>query len=177
VRRRFFGPYLILLAVLIASALAYAQAPINLELKPFKVVVYTNEEGKQVEKLIAAEKVAPGDLLEWRLKAVNESNDKLQDVALVIPIPPKTYYVDGSAKPLTLKRGDGEKVFLPEFSYDGGKKYGRPPLYKKVIEVIDGKTVEKLVVVPPEEYTNVRWVIDYLMPGEAVEVYLRTKVR
>jgi len=177
VRRGFLGSYAILLVAVLLSAAALAKSPIELELTSFKVVAVTNSEGKSVEKLVAAREVLPGDILEWHLRATNKSDERIEDVILVIPIPPETYYLEGSASPLVLKRGDKEEVFTPEFSYNGGKTYGTPPLYKKVVEVVNGKTVERLVEVPPEEYTHVRWVVSYLLPGETVEVHLRTVVR
>jgi len=176
VSRGFFWRFAVLLIVL-STVYGFAQNPVRLELVSFKVVTYKTDDGKLAEKLTTVSKVAPGDVLEWRLRAENTSSEKLAEVALIIPIPPQTYYLEGSASPLLLEQEGQKKIFIPEFSYDGGVNYGTPPLYKTVTEVVDGKEIVKKVVVPPEEYTHARWVVDYLLPGEVVEVSLRTKVR
>jgi len=117
--------------------------------------------------------VRPGDVLEWRLVAENRAQGDLRQVALVIPIPKETYYLEGSAKPLQV----GGTIVPPEFSFDGGKTFGRPPLKKRIRVVENGKEVEKEVEVKPEEYTHARWVIPVLSKGDKVMVSLRTIVR
>uniref|UniRef100_A0A7V4E7G7 DUF11 domain-containing protein n=1 Tax=Thermus tengchongensis TaxID=1214928 RepID=A0A7V4E7G7_9DEIN len=151
-----------------ALALALAQA-LSLDLRPYLVKVV---EGKEVyeENPLA---VKPGDVLEWRLAAENRSQGTLRQVALVIPIPKETYYLEGSAKALTL---NGSTI-RPEFSFDGGKTFGFPPLKKRVRVVENGKEVEKEVEVKPEEYTHARWVIPEMAKGARVQVSLRTVVR
>ncbi|WP_347242082.1 hypothetical protein [Thermus sp.] len=153
---------------LLALAVALAQA-LGLDLRPYLVKVV---EGKEVyEENPPA--VKPGDVLEWRLLAENRSQGDLRQVALVIPIPKETYYLEGSAKPLQV----GGATLRPEFSFDGGKTFGLPPLKKRVRVVEGGKEVEKEVEVKPEEYTHVRWVVPLLSKGAKVSVSLRTVVR
>ena len=176
-RERSFVFRFLAVAVLVFSLLAVAKTQVRLELSSYKVTTYTDEQGHKLERLEPALKVSPGDVLEWRLRAVNTSGQRLKNVALVIPIPPQTYYLEGTAAPLKIKRGKQEVVVLPEFSYDGGKHYGRPPLYKEVTVEENGKKVVKKVQVAPEEYTHVRWVLSEMDPEQAVEVFLRTKVR
>ncbi|WP_051913558.1 hypothetical protein [Thermus caliditerrae] len=154
--------------VFFALALALAQA-LSLDLRPYLVKVV---EGKEVyeENPLA---VKPGDVVEWRLVAENRSQGALRQVALVIPIPKETYYLEGSAKVLAL---NGSTI-RPEFSFDGGKTFGFPPLKKRVRVVENGKEVEKEVEVKPEEYTHARWVIPEMAKGARVQVSLRTVVR
>jgi len=160
-------------AILFSASLALAAGSLQLELKSFKVIKVEDKEGKIVERLIPAAEVKPGDILEWVLTAENVGKDPLKQVALTIPIPPNTIYVKGTARPLELE--GGVKV-LPLFSYDG-VHFSRPPL-KKIIKVREGDhEVTKEVIVPPEEYTHVRWVVPQLNPGQKVKVSLRTKVR
>ena len=167
----------ILIAITLFSMLVYAQSPVKLELVSFKVITYQAEKGKLVEKLIPVTKVAPGDILEWRLRAKNTSTKKIKGVALIIPIPSQTYYLNDSASPLKVERNGDVVVIQPEFSFDGGRTYSRPPLFKKVKKVVDGKEIVKEVPVSPEEYTHARWVLEEMLPGETVEVFLRTVVR
>jgi len=163
--------------LLLLPHVAAEQAQVYLELSSYKVVMQTDDEGRRVEILKPALNVAPGDVIEWRLRAVNKSGRELENVALVIPIPPQTYYLDGSASPLLLERDDSKLTIRPQFSFDGGKTYGFPPLFKEVKEVINGEEVVKKVPVAPEEYTHVRWVLENMLPEESVEVFLRTVVR
>ena len=165
--------YLATVALLMQLVLVLAASGLVLELKSYKVEKVKDPEGNLVEKLVPAVEVAPGDIVQWVLKARNESEGPLKGVVLVIPVPPQTKYVEGSATPLRL----GTTVITPEFSYDGGQTYGKPPLKKKVKVVVQGKEVIKEVVVPPEQYTHVRWVLPELPPGHQVEVSIRTVVR
>ena len=164
------------LALIVFSS-AFAQNPVKLKLTSYKVIVTVGEEAKRVEKLVPATEVVPGDVLEWRLRAVNTGQQELKNVALVIPIPPQTYYLKGSAVALTLV-SNGEKITVkPQFSFDGGKTYGFPPVFKEFRVKENGKEVVKKVEVTPEEYTHVRWVLPVVRPEEVVEVFLRTVVR
>ena len=175
-RKLFRTEFLVVLLFTLALS-AFAQSQVRLELSSYKVTTYTDGQGHKVEQLEPALKVSPGDVLMWRLRAVNTSGQELQTVALVIPIPPQTYYLEGTAAPLKLKRNGQEVTVLPQFSYDGGKTYGKPPLYKEVTVEENGKKVVKKVLVTPEEYTHVRWVLGEMDPEQVIEVFLRTKVR
>ncbi len=174
---KFLWRGVVLMFFLVVSSVALAQGPVKLDLSSFKVITYTNEQGEKVEKLVGVTNVAPGDFLEWRLRAENTGDQQIEGVVLIIPVPAQTYYVDGSAGPLLIERNGKKVIAEPEFSFDGGRTYGRPPLLKKVKEVVDGKETVKEVPVAPEEYTHVRWVLETMLPGEVVEVFLRTVVR
>jgi hypothetical protein len=152
----------------LALAVALAQA-LTLDLRPYLVKAAEGKEAYEENPLA----VKPGDVLEWRLVAENRSQGDLRQVVLVIPIPKETHYLEGSARPLQV----GTATLLPEFSFDGGKTFGRPPLKKRVRVVENGKEVEKEVEVKPEEYTHARWVIPLLPKGSKVTVSLRTAVR
>ena len=157
---------------LVFAALAWAASGLELELASYKVLKFTNDQGEVVEKTVPAAEVAPGDVLLWVLTAQNASGKTLERVALTIPIPPHTVYVAGSARPLKL----GELTIEPLFSYDG-THFARPPLKKRVKVQEGDRVVEKEVVVPPEAYTHVRWLVPELRDGEKVQVSLRTQVR
>ncbi len=163
----------LLLSLIISVAWA-GQEVLRLELGSFRVVRVTTTEGKTVEKFEPAVSAAPGDVLEWRLQASNVSNKTLYDVSLVIPIPKGTRYLPGSAEKLQL---DEKTVVEPEFSFDGGKTFARPPLYKKIIVIVNGIKKEKRLEVGPEEYTHARWLLPLLTPGQTVRVRLRTIVQ
>ena len=63
------------------------------------------------------------------------------------------------------------------FSRDGGKTFGQAPLKKLVTVTEDGKTVQREVVVPPAEYTAVRWVVSALKPDTTLKLGFRVKVK
>lgn len=160
------------LGLMLAFVLAQAQTAVRLDLQAFRVLtVQTN--GKTVEKFEMATNARPGQLIEYRLEAVNATDRQLKQVALVIPIPRTTAYQALSAAPLRL----GETLIAPQFSFDGGNNYAFPPLKRMVRVQENGKEVEKEVEVKPEEYTNVRWVVPQLTAKENVQLKLRTVVR
>jgi len=151
---------------------ALAAGSLSLKLDSFRVEQVENAEGKRVERLVPAAEVKPGDVLEWVLRATNEGERALEDVALTVPIPPNTVYLEGTARPIEL---EGTRV-LPVFSYDG-VRFAPPPLVRKVRKKVGDRWVEVEEVVPPEAYTHVRWVLPRLDPKQSVEARFRTKVR
>ncbi len=157
-------------------ALAAAASALELSLVSYQVVREVDASGRVVEKLVPAAEVAPGDVLEWVLTAKNRSDQALKEVALTVPIPPHTAYLPGSVRPLALKRDERVVKVAPVFSYDG-VHFAPPPLKKKIFVRENGRLVEKEVVVPPSAYTHVRWLVPELLPGETVQVRLRTRVR
>ena len=126
-----------------------------------------------VEKLEAALDARPKELIEYQLNAQNTTDNTLRQVVLVIPIPTNTAYVDQSAQPLRL----GETLVTAEFSFDGGRTYGKLPLMRKVKVIENGKEVEKEVEVKPEEFTHARWVLPQMGAKQTVLLKLRTVVR
>ena len=149
-----------------------AQGPIALDLAAYKVTL-SEVDGKQVEKFQLALGGKPGEVLEYRLEAGNTSDKPLRQVALVIPIPKETVYQAKSAQAYRL----GEMQVAPEFSFDGGAKYGLPPLMKKVKVMENGKEIEKMIEVKPEEYTHARWVLPEMAAKDKALLKLRVAVR
>ncbi|MFN3392507.1 MAG: hypothetical protein ACK40N_12195 [Meiothermus ruber] len=157
---------------LVGLALAQATSDVRLDLKAFRVVS-VQEQNRTVERLEPALDAKPGQVIEYQLTALNTLSGPLRQVALIIPIPPTTTYQAQSALPLRL----GNALIVPEFSFDGGKSYGRPPLKRKLKAVENGKEVEKEVEVKPEEYTHARWVIPQMEPKQTLTLTLRVVVR
>lgn len=157
---------------LVGLVLAQAASDVRLDLKAFRVVS-VQEQTRTVERLEPALDAKPGQVIQYQLTALNTLTSPLRQVALVIPIPPTTAYQAQSALPLRL----GDTLVVPEFSFDGGKSYGRPPLKRKLKVVENGKEVEKEVEVKPEEYTHARWVIPQMEPQQTLNLTLRVVVR
>ncbi|GIW33196.1 hypothetical protein [Meiothermus sp.] len=160
------------LGLLLTFALAQTRGDIRLDLKAYRVLS-VQEQGRTVERLEAALDAKPGQIIEYQLTAQNTTDNPLRLVALVVPIPASTAYQAMSAEPFRL----GETLVIPEFSFDGGRTYGKPPLKRKVRVTENGKEVEKEVEVKPEEYTHARWVLPELGAKQSVLLKLRTVVR
>ena len=158
--------------LLLALALAQTRSEIRLDLRAYRVLI-AQEAGRTVEKLEAALDARPGELIEYQLNAQNITDNPLRQVVLVIPIPTSTAYVDQSAQPFRL----GETLVTAEFSFDGGRTYGKLPLMRKVKVIENGKEVEKEVEVKPEEFTHARWVLPQLGAKQTVLLRLRAAVR
>jgi len=154
-------------------ALVFAQkSDVRLDLKAYRVLS-VQENGKTLEKLEAALDAKPGQLIEYQLEAANTTDRVLRQLALIIPIPTSTAYQALSAMPLKL----GDSLIAPEFSFDGGRTYGKPPLKRTLKTMENGKEVLKEIEVKPEEYTHARWVLPQLSAKETVMLKLRTVVR
>lgn len=164
--------WMVALALILTVALAQSRGDIRLDLKAFRVLS-VQEQGRTVEKLEAALDAKPGQVIEYQLNAQNTTDNPLRQVALIIPIPATTTYQAMSAEPVRL----GETLVIPEFSFDGGRSYGKLPLKRKVRVIENGKEVEKEVEVKPEEFTHARWVLPQMGAKQTVLVKLRTVVR
>jgi uncharacterized repeat protein (TIGR01451 family) len=100
-------------------------------------------------------------VIEYRVTAINTSNGDLKDVVIRVKVPAGTSYVPGSASD------------SPEFSIDGGKSYSPEPVKYVVVE--NGKKVIKTAT--PDMYTNLRWKVKVLKPGEEKEFKYRVQVK
>lgn len=162
-------PLPILCALLLGGALAQTQAPLRLLLTQ-DLVTEVTENGKATEKLTPAPKaVRPGDTLTQQLTASNVGRAALRGAVLGIPVPRGTVYL-GGATPTNGR-------WTTQFSRDGGKTFAVAPLKKTIAVTENGKTTQKEVVVPPSEYTNVRWVVSAVQPNETLKLGFRVKVQ
>ena len=113
----------------------------------------------------------PGDLLAWTATAVNDLPGSVPDLALTIPIPATTAYLEGSA---VLRIG--AQILSPVFSFDG-QHFAPAPLKRKVTVVRNGVSTLQEVTVPPSEYRAVRWILPALAARSQAMAELRTSVR
>ncbi|WP_018465112.1 hypothetical protein [Calidithermus timidus] len=164
------------------ATLAFARDPLAIEARTYRVV-QVQQDGKTVERLEEALGVKPGEVLEFWYELSNTTIDPLRGVAVTVDLvkigglrPDGSRvlaYLPATASVLKL----GEFTLTPEFSYDGGRTYGKAPLFRKVKQLEGGKEIEKEVEVRPEEYTHIRWVIPQLGPNSKVLLKLRVVVR
>jgi hypothetical protein len=166
----------------LVSALAFARDPLVIEARTYRVV-QAQQDGKTVERLEEALGVKPGEVLEFQYEVSNTTIDPLRGVVVTVDLikigglsqdgSKALAYLPATASVLKL----GELTLTPEFSYDGGRTYGKAPLRRKVKQLEGGKEVEKEVEVRPEEYTHVRWVIPQLAANSRLLLKLRVVVR
>jgi uncharacterized repeat protein (TIGR01451 family) len=122
-----------------------------------KIVVANGVEHKQ-----SADKVLPGDVIEYVVECKNPDTNPVKDFKPVIPIPAGTEYIPQSASP------------LPVMASTDGVHYAPVPLKKSVLGA-DGKMVEQLV--PYSEYRFLRWNLGDLAGGMSKSVKARVKVK
>jgi len=136
---------------------AWAQAPqLTSELQVQRVETV---DGQTVFK--PAQTSKPGDVLEYRVSYTNHSKSAISGLVANLPIPPGTTLVDRSAIP-------------PDaFASTDGAKFAPVPLMR-VVKSADGK--EQRVLVPLEEYRELRWNLDTLPAGTTKQVQARVRV-
>ncbi len=138
---------------------------------PLKIVM----QGLEVKKVIEAgkvketfkplaEKVNPGAVIEYRIRAENTANEPLNSVILKGVCPKGTIYIADSAS----------KNPHPEFSIDNGATYQKEPVKYKA-KLPDGKEIEKTAT--PDMYTNIRWVIQKMKAKDKINLSYRVEVK
>jgi hypothetical protein len=158
-------------------ATAQAGAPAATSVQPVRLLLASLIVGKDAEgqetltPTSNTTKPRPGDLLAWKATAVNDLPSSVPDLALTIPIPAATAYLEGSA---VLKVG--AQTLSPVFSFDG-QGFAPAPLKRKINVVRNGVTTLQEVTVPPSEYRAVRWILPTLAAKSQVLAELRTSVR
>jgi len=121
---------------------AVEKSPLENVLKAEKVV--TGSDGK--ESIQAMKKIAPGEVIQYRIDQKNVGKDELTKITAIGPIPKGTQYVGGSAKTAT------PSVF--QVSIDNGNTWSAEPV-TRVVKNAAGENETKTV--PPSEYTQIRW--------------------
>jgi len=157
--------FTLLVILLCLPIVALAAPDVSIDTVAEKEVVETVD-GKPVKKRVTATNADPGQNLIFTLSYKNRGNEKALNVKIDNPIPANTTYVVGS--------GIGKNSNMM-FSIDGGKTYKAPSLLKYTVTLNDGKKVEKQA--SPDQYTNVRWVINEIPPGESGKVGFQVKVK
>ncbi len=131
--------------------------PVKVVLSQSKIVVANGVEHKQ-----SADKVLPGDVIEYVVECKNPDTKAVSDVKPVIPVPAGLEYIPQTASP------------LPVMASIDGKNYAPVPL-KRSVQGADGKMVEQLV--PYSEYRSLQWNLGILDAGASKSVKARMKVK
>ena len=130
---------------------------VEAKLAAFKVTLDADKK----EVLAPADKVAPGDLLEYQVVYQNNGKSQLKQLTATLPMPVGMTYVAGSAKPANA------------MASTDGKTFAAMPL-KRMVKKADGKLEEQ--VVPLSEYRALRWKLGELAEKGKAEVSARSSV-
>ncbi len=126
-------------------------------------VISTDKAGKDVAK--PATEVEPGQVVEYRLTYKNVSDQALKGIAVTGPIPNATDYMAETAGT------KAESDFV--VSIDGGKTFEAEPV-KRIVTDENGKQVEKII--PPSEYSHVRWNLKQPLSAGETETFVYRSV-
>jgi len=151
---------------MLGIALAQTATKPQLSLQSFLVITETKD-GRSTERFEAANSAKPGQTLEYRVIAQNDTAAAVSKLVMDLPIPRSTQYIDGSA---TLNAA----VAVFTVSADGKRLFAVPPLKRNVVK--DGKTTVETI--PATEYTNLRWTVKSALEVKTrLEFKARVKVK
>ncbi|HEX8835160.1 MAG TPA: hypothetical protein VF719_13210 [Abditibacteriaceae bacterium] len=134
---------------------AGSSGDVTSELKAYRIV----EKGG-AEQRLSAERIAPGETLEYEAHYRNTGKRDVRALQATLPIPASLVYVAGSATP-------GARA-----SVDGTNFAGMP--LKRRVKNADGTF--KIVDVPLSQYRYLRWTIGSLPAGGKVSVQARARL-
>jgi len=127
-------------------------------------IVKKDKKGKEVFQ--KTQDAAPGEIVEYRLIYQNTGKTVLSNLVVNGPIPNHTKFIGDSA--ITKVSHD----FLVSIDY--GKTWEKEPV-KRVEKLKNGK--EKTIIIPPEKYTNVRWLSNDPIKPNSIQTYIyRVKI-
>lgn len=145
-----------------ASFSAFAAEKVVFKSEAFQEIK-SQQQGKEVTKLIPAAKVIPGEEVLYILSFSNEGDAPAKSLVINNPIPANTWYRQGSAF------GAGTQVSV---SVNGGKKYGK--LVELTVPLANGEERPATF----KDVTHVRWAVNYaLQPGKTGTVSYRAVVQ
>lgn len=124
---------------------AYGNGAVTGEIQAF--IVSIGDDGDEI--IHQAREAEPGHVMEFRIVFTNNGADDVRGIQVVDPIPQNTRFVQDS------HQSDVPAAF--EVSIDGGESFELEPVVRIETQP-DGS--QKKVVVPPEQYTHVRWLAE-----------------
>jgi len=130
-------------------------------------LVHQNSQNQ--EELLAADRVVPGDVIEYQLSYENVSNEAVTDLILSGAIPSKTEFIEEKSTQIEGLQFQARSLVSVEPNV-----FSAPPLLR---EEKDENGEIQLVEIYPEQYDQIRWlVLDELESGEKLELSYRVKV-
>lgn len=135
----------VFLLVLLLAGVTYATQPVSGEIQTYVVTV--DDSGN--EKITKTDQVEPGQVMEFELVFTNNGDTSVSGIQVVDPIPENTLFIGESHS------SDVQANF--EVSIDGGQTFESEPVVRIETQA-DGS--QKEVVIPPSQYTHVRWLAE-----------------
>jgi uncharacterized repeat protein (TIGR01451 family) len=154
-----------ILAALLLPLTAFAKPLVSVSITAEKQVTVVKN-GQKTTMKAAATRIEPGDVIFYTLNYINSGNEAATSVVLDDPIPMGTVYLPGSAF------GNGAEI---TFSIDNGKSFKKPSLLIYEMKNANG-SMEKRTA-SPEEYTNIRWVINRIEAGAKGLVGFQVRIK
>ena len=155
----------LLAALWLASpALAQADEPVAIRVEIYVVSEVPTDGGGTSEQYTEATQARPGQVVEYRLFAVNQGDTTLPagTVVLTGPVPDGTRFVPTSATP------SSERI-LTEYTGPGADGFSEPP----VLAGSNGATQ----AIDPSDYSAVRWtLLEPMAPGQEEAFFYRVVV-
>lgn len=154
----------ILLTAVLFSGPAFSDEKEHIKLNNIAEMEKTvvNAEGEKEIVRVQAAKVLPGNEIIFTITYENISDQAIDNVVIVNPVPEHMFYKDGSAS--------GKDTDIT-FSVDNGKAYNKPDKLKVMGE--DGKERKA----EASEYTDIRWVVkSSIKPGENGRVEFKAEL-
>jgi uncharacterized repeat protein (TIGR01451 family) len=111
--------------------------------------------GVTKKKMLPTKTAASGDVLQYTLSYTNKGNEAATNAVIDNPIPKGATYLANSAF------GSNAEIV---FSNDGGKTYAQAVKLTYEIKLPNGTTEKR--VSTPSDYTNIRWTLKRVAPGE-----------
>ena len=127
------------------------------ELKAFKAEMVNGK-----EKLTEADKVSPGDIIEYQLTYQNKTGDEIKNLKPVLPIPFGTELVENTTSPK-----------IDDASISNETSFKGYPIMKEVTLPNGSKTKIKAAA---KEYRYIRWTVDSMKNNENKLFKVRVKV-
>lgn len=174
------------LALLVVSGTAFAQADgIVFDVEIVRVDQVRGDDGGIEERFIPVSEAIPGEVIEYRVTAVNEGDIIYRPgtVVVTLPIGEGVVYLEGTAT-------ESSDRVVTEFSADGGRSYAEPPILIDVAaegdsasegeasEGSDAPTATEQRAATPAEYDHIRWTFSIPFEPEQEETLVyRVEVR
>jgi len=165
-----------LLAAWVLTGVGLAQADaITFDVEIVRVDLVRGEDGDVVERFVPVQEAIPGEVIEYRVTAINEGDVIYRPgtVVVTLPIGEGLAYLEGSATP------SSDRV-VTEFSADGGVTYAEPPVLvaSSGDEASEGEGAEPATrVADPAQYDHIRWTFSVpFEPGQGETLVYRVEV-
>jgi uncharacterized repeat protein (TIGR01451 family) len=112
-----------------------------------------SQNGREVPKLLPADRVVPGDQIIYTLEIRNTGGMALAPPKVDYPVPEHMHYVADSAS------GPGADI---SYSIDGGRTFDRP----ENLKILDSQGIKHTA--GADAYTHIRWQLKNILKANAV---------